>query len=71
MSSFLVCPEGFYGSHCLDSCNCETSNFVCHVAHGCVCRQGFTGTRCDAQAGKIIEAEDKCKKIINFYKYAG
>lgn len=42
-----VCPEGFYGLHCIESCSCKSTQFVCHVAHGCVCRQGFMGELCD------------------------
>lgn len=42
----LVCPEGFYGLHCMEFCSCLSPQFVCHAAHGCICRQGFVGTNC-------------------------
>jgi hypothetical protein len=41
-----VCPEGYYGDHCMMPCECPNENFLCHAKDGCVCRQGYTGT-CD------------------------
>lgn len=42
------CPEGYYGKDCVATCNCDQKfNSVCHPAHGCVCRLGFTGINCD------------------------
>lgn len=43
----LVCPEGFYGLHCMEFCSCPSAQFVCQVARGCVCRQGFMGPTCE------------------------
>jgi hypothetical protein len=40
---FEVCPEGYYGDHCMMPCECPNENFLCHAKDGCVCRQGFTG----------------------------
>lgn len=46
-----TCPEGFYGKDCIDVCKCDQKlNSVCHPAHGCVCRLGFTGINCDVPA---------------------
>ncbi|CAO1393211.1 unnamed protein product [Diamesa hyperborea] len=46
-----ACPEGFYGKDCIDICKCDQKlNSVCHPAHGCVCRLGFTGINCDVPA---------------------
>ncbi|CAO1410958.1 unnamed protein product [Diamesa serratosioi] len=43
-----ICPEGFYGKDCVETCNCDQKlNSVCHPAHGCVCRIGFTGKNCE------------------------
>lgn len=55
-----VCPEGFYGNHCMESCNCPSGNFVCHAAHGCVCSSGYTGDKCDVSLAeaKIHQKED-------------
>jgi len=38
--SSKVCPEGFYGDHCLSSCKCPTLNHVCDPVNGCVCKYG-------------------------------
>lgn len=46
---FSVCPEGYYGDHCMKPCECPNENFVCHPADGCVCRQGYAGDDCDQQ----------------------
>lgn len=27
-------------------CSCPSQQFVCHAAHGCVCKSGFTGMDC-------------------------
>lgn len=41
-----MCPEGYFGQHCLGECACKSERFVCHAAHGCICRQGFIGDDC-------------------------
>ncbi|KAL3197360.1 hypothetical protein MRX96_044933 [Rhipicephalus microplus] len=41
-----ICAEGFYGDHCMSSCDCK-ENFVCSPISGCVCRYGFTGEYCN------------------------
>lgn len=41
-----VCPEGYFGDHCLDPCECDNDNFICDPAKGCVCRAGFAGKDC-------------------------
>lgn len=41
-----VCPEGFYGKHCMEFCSCPSPQFVCHAARGCICRLGFDGIDC-------------------------
>ena len=38
-----VCDEGYYGSHCMNHCQCDNDNFICHPVDGCRCRVGFTG----------------------------
>lgn len=43
---FAVCPEGYFGDHCLDPCECDNDNFICDPAKGCVCRAGFAGVDC-------------------------
>lgn len=53
----LVCPEGFYGNHCMEPCLCSSPNFVCHAAKGCICRVGFTGEDCS-----ISLAEQRVQK---------
>lgn len=52
-----VCPEGFYGQHCMDFCSCSSPQFVCHVAYGCICRQGFMGTDCLTPSRSAQEQE--------------
>lgn len=60
---FLVCPEGFYGEHCMRSCQCASPNFVCQATDGCVCRKGFSGENCDLTKAEqhIQEAERDSK----------
>lgn len=45
----LVCPEGYYGDHCMFPCECPNDNFQCHPVQGCVCRHGLTGINCEEQ----------------------
>lgn len=47
--------EGFYGKHCMDFCSCPSPQFVCHAAHGCVCRIGYIGTDCLTPKGQYQE----------------
>lgn len=53
-----VCPEGFFGEHCMSLCDCS-SQFVCHAAKGCVCRKGYTGKDCETSSedAQKIESE--------------
>lgn len=55
-----VCPEGFYGDHCMKSCECPAGNFACHPAKGCVCSLGYYGEKCDKSRheAKIQEQDD-------------
>lgn len=46
---------GFYGKHCMEFCSCPSPQFVCHAAHGCVCRVGFSGTDCLTPRGQFQE----------------
>lgn len=46
---------GFYGKHCMEFCSCPSPQFVCHAAHGCVCRVGFSGTDCLTPRGGAQE----------------
>lgn len=41
---FTVCPDQYYGDHCMSICNCPSEKFICHAVDGCVCRHGYTGT---------------------------
>jgi hypothetical protein len=63
-----VCPEGFFGSHCMNTCNCPNLNFACHPALGCVCKSGFRGSNCnvaatDQRIGEVPESKWKLRKI--------
>lgn len=58
----LVCPEGFYGQHCMEFCSCLSTQYVCHVAYGCICRQGFMGTDCMTPSRSIQEQDEESNK---------
>lgn len=51
----LFFSTGFFGKHCMDFCSCPSPQFVCHAAHGCVCRVGFSGTDCLTPKGQYQE----------------
>lgn len=54
-----VCPEGFYGSNCFEICQCNRKpNFVCHPAHGCVCKTGYKGSNCDVSLVGELTSEE-------------
>lgn len=53
--SFHWLHIGFYGKHCMEFCSCASPQFVCHAAHGCVCRVGFSGTDCLTPRGQFQE----------------
>jgi hypothetical protein len=42
-----ICPEGYFGDHCMTPCECKNDNFMCHPAQGCICRHGYAGKDCD------------------------
>jgi hypothetical protein len=39
----LVCPEGYYGDHCMEACECINDFFICHPSEGCICKHGHGG----------------------------
>lgn len=41
--SRIVCPEGYYGDHCMEPCDCKNDNFLCQPADGCKCKHGYGG----------------------------
>lgn len=42
----------------MEFCSCPSPQFVCHAAHGCVCRVGFTGTDCLTPRGLYKEPDN-------------
>lgn len=54
-----VCPEGYYGDHCMNPCECPNDNFMCHPARGCICRHGYTGRTCEDTLVKAIMSPDE------------
>lgn len=58
---FLVCPEGYYGDHCMQPCECPNENYVCHAVEGCVCRRNYGGENCEEE----ILSQIKGKKFSN------
>ena len=53
--SFIECPTGSYGKHCLRKCNCPESGSCDHVDGRCdvMCPAGLTGPKC--KTGKETE----------------
>ncbi|CAG0884768.1 unnamed protein product [Darwinula stevensoni] len=43
----VFCPEGYFGDHCIQACQCPNQNFRCHPVEGCTCRAGYTGKECN------------------------
>lgn len=68
MNFFKFFFTGFFGKHCMDFCSCPSPQFVCHAAHGCVCRVGFSGTDCLTPKGQFQELHNgkiDCHFIVN------
>jgi multiple epidermal growth factor-like domains protein 10/11 len=59
---FEVCPEGYFGDHCLDPCECDNDNFICDPAKGCVCRVGFAGRDCLPPSAATVHDNEAAKE---------
>lgn len=60
-----VCPEGYFGDHCMQPCNCSSEgNWVCDPVHGCMCHRGYIGDKCDIQASEAIKIENSGKFAV-------
>lgn len=59
-----VCPEGFYGNHCMDACECPAGNFLCHAARGCVCMVGWSGKNCDERMAQARIDEGSSGSVL-------
>lgn len=67
MSSIVVCPEGYYGDHCMTPCECKNDNFICHPVDGCICKHGFTGEFCEESnilQRKAVERQEASYGVI-------
>jgi len=56
---FSVCPEGYFGDHCLNPCECDSENFICDPAKGCVCRVGYFGRDCGAPSAENVQGNEE------------
>ncbi|XP_059150292.1 uncharacterized protein LOC131937116 [Physella acuta] len=60
----IECENGTFGHNCSQNCSCVTSNTdYCNKVNGsCVCKQGWTGDRCqtdvDECGGKLIDCPE-------------
>ncbi|XP_060579778.1 multiple epidermal growth factor-like domains protein 10, partial [Ruditapes philippinarum] len=47
-SNCTICPDGNYGEHCTETCDCDNDNTVsCDSVNGaCNCSEGWSGVRC-------------------------
>lgn len=60
-----VCPDGYYGDHCMTPCNCSAEGtWQCDPVKGCVCGRGFVGANCDLPASSAVVI-DKAGGILN------
>lgn len=46
-ASLAVCPNGWFGLGCHFQCPCENSNHCDPISGFCVCKDGWTGARCE------------------------
>lgn len=63
---FVACNEYTYGYNCNMTCGCVQGK--CNAVKGCICNDGYTGTRCentDFCAGNISKCEDKMSECVN------
>lgn len=43
----IVCPKGFFGDNCIETCDCR-NNATCNHENGeCICKPGWKGRFCD------------------------
>ncbi|KAL4219338.1 Mucin-4 [Mactra antiquata] len=45
------CPVGYWGPECQESCDCLQA-ITCNKATGCLCQQGWNGTKCDVNVNE-------------------
>lgn len=45
--TFTVCDEFHWGMNCANECGCDAGASSCNNTSGCVCKEGWTGNRCD------------------------
>ncbi|XP_070539192.1 uncharacterized protein [Ptychodera flava] len=64
------CPVNRFGRYCNESCDCLTySSTSCDRYDGCICKQGWNGTRC--QHDLIPPVILRCPKDITQYTESG
>lgn len=64
-----VCPEGYFGEHCMETCNCKSEGFICSPAEGCICRYGHEGENCDRKISEPLGAGEGRSNIYFHYDF--
>ncbi|XP_053372976.1 fibrillin-1-like [Mercenaria mercenaria] len=57
------CDEFHYGENCLQECNCGVGSAHCDPVSGCVCKNGWTGEKCDTDKNECDAVTSPCTAL--------
>ncbi|XP_053372749.1 uncharacterized protein LOC123561027 [Mercenaria mercenaria] len=70
------CAFPSFGEDCVSTCRCGRGSLRCDPVHGCVCKDGWTGTNCETDINECLitnvceDANKICSNTIGSYKCA-
>lgn len=56
---YLACDENHWGTNCINKCSCGVGALPCDKQRGCVCREGWSGDKCQFDKDECA-LNDKC-----------